>query len=109
MYTPPKLDPSTGVSHVDVRTQARTSNGHYISIHYTGVVQNDEATGKVFGFGEDAKTTQFGDHQWFTGPKFETSDPALKWIEDAFWVGQGRCIVDEVGNWIEYEIFQVVN
>ena len=73
------------------------------------MVKNDEATGKVFGFGEDAKTTQFGDHQWFTGPKFETSDASLKWIEDAFWVAQGRCVVDQEGIGIEYEIYQVMN
>ncbi|GAB7331739.1 hypothetical protein MBLNU13_g03711t1 [Cladosporium sp. NU13] len=103
------LDPSTGVSHVDVRTQARTASGHFISVRYTGVMKNDEATVKVLSWAEDARTTEFGEHQWFTGPKFETSDPSLKWIEDAFWVAQGRCVVDGGGNGIEYEIYQVVN
>ena len=108
--SPQKLDPSTGVSHVDVRTQARTAEGHYITVRYTGVMKGDEATTKVVSFAEDAKTTEFGDHEtWFIGPKFETSDPKLKWIEDAFWVGQGRCIVDGVRRGGEYGIWQVVN
>ena len=70
---------------------------------------NDEATVKVLGWAEDARTTDFGQHQWFTGPKFEASDSSLKWIEDAFWVARGRCVVDGNGNGIEYEIYQVVN
>ena len=72
-------------------------------------MKNDGATVKVLGWAEDAQTTEFGEHQWFTGPKFETSDPRLKWIEDAFWVAQGRCVVDEGGNGIGYEVYQVVN
>ena len=72
-------------------------------------MKNDGATVKVLGWAEDAQTTEFGEHQWFTGPKFETSDPSLKWIEDTFWVAQGRCVVDEGGNGIEYEVYQVVN
>lgn len=78
-------------------------------MRYTGVMKNDEATAKVLGWAEDAETTQFGQHEWFTGPKFETSDPSLKWIEDAFWVGRGRCVVDEGGRGIEYEVLRVVN
>lgn len=78
-------------------------------MRYTGVMKNDEATAKVLGFAEDAETTQFGEHEWFTGPKFETSDASLKWIEDAFWVAQGRCVVDQGGIGIEYEIYQAVN
>ena len=107
-----QLDPSTLISHVDVRTEARTSAGHYISVRYTGVMKSDDAIAKVLSFAEDAKTTQFGDHEtWFTGPVFETSDPDLKWIEDAVWVGRGRCVVDddEGGRAVEYEVLRVVN
>jgi hypothetical protein len=68
----------------------------------------DEAISKVLAGAEDAKTTNFGDHHWLTAPAFETSDPALKWIEDAAWVGQGRLVVDESGSAVEYEIYQVV-
>jgi hypothetical protein len=69
----------------------------------------DEALSKVLTGADDAKTTSFGDHYWYSTPMFETSDPALKWIEDAAWVGQGRVVVDESGAAVEYEIYQVVN
>jgi hypothetical protein len=69
----------------------------------------DEALSKVLTGTDDAKTTSFGDHYWFSTPIFETSDPALQWIEDAAWVGQGRVVVDESGAAVEYEIYQVVN
>lgn len=78
-------------------------------MHYTGTVKFDEAISKVLSRAADAKTTAFGDHQWFTAPEFETSDPALKWIEDAAWVGQGRVVVDERGSAVDYEIYQVTN
>jgi hypothetical protein len=76
-------------------------------------MKNDDAIAKVIGWAEDAKTTQFGDHEtWFTAPVFETSDPRLKWIESAVWVGRGRCVVDGDGEWgraVEYEVLRVVN
>lgn len=73
-------------------------------------MKGDDAIAKVIGFAEDAKTTQFGDHEmWFTRPVFETSDPSLKWIESAVWVGRGRCVVEEGANTVEYEILKVVN
>lgn len=104
-----QLDASTSIAHLDVRAQARMSNNHIIYVHYTGVLKIDEAISKVLSGAGDAKTTEFGDHQWFTAPEFETSDPALKWIEDAAWVGQGRVVVDERGSAVDYEIYRVTN
>ena len=69
----------------------------------------DASLSKVLTGAEDAGTTNFGDHHWYSTPIFETSDPNLKWIEDAAWVGQGRVVVDERGSAVEYEIYQVVN
>ena len=74
------------------------------------MLKNDAATAKVLSFAEDAKSTEFGEHQgWFIGPTFETSDPELKWIEDVVWVGQGRCVVDEGGVGVEYGVWEVGN
>jgi hypothetical protein len=72
------------------------------------VVQIDASLSKVLTGAEDAKTTSFGDHHWYSTPMSETSNPTLKWIEDAAWVGQGRVVVDERGSAVEYEIYQVV-
>jgi len=103
------LDPSTNVSHLDVRTHARTTDGHSIYVHYGGVLKLDDAGNKVIGWAPDAKTTQFGDHDWFTAPVMETDDPAYKWVETSVFVGQGRYIVDEVGTAVEYQIYKVTN
>lgn len=103
-----QVDSSTSIAHLDVRAQARLSNGHIIYVHYTGILKIDDATSKVLMGAEDAKTTAYGDHEWYTAPVFETSDPALKWIEDAAWVGQGRVVVDEGGRAVEYGIYQLV-
>lgn len=105
----PQLDPSISIAHLDVRAQGRMSNNHIIYVHYTGILKIDEAISKVLSGAADAKTTAFGEHQWFTAPEFETSDPALKWIEDAAWVGQGRVVVDERGSAVDYEIYRVTN
>jgi hypothetical protein len=81
------------VAHIDGRAQARTSNGHYVFVHQEGVLKVDDALGKVLTWAEDAKATEFEDYHFFSGPKFETSVPGLKWIEDAVLGGPGedRC------------------
>lgn len=104
-----QLDQSTNVAHLDVRTQARTTDGHGLYIQYIGILKIDEKANKVLSWRPDAKTTQFGDHEWFTGPNIETSDPKFKWVENSQWVGQGRFVVDEKGSAVEYEIFKLVN
>lgn len=54
------------------------------------------------------KTTNFGDHEWFMSPRFETSAEKFKWIESTMFVGRGRCIVEEQAA-VEYEIYRVNN
>lgn len=102
-------DPSTGVAHLDVRTMARTAAGHSTYIHYSGVLKIDDKAAKVLSWAPDAKTTEFGDHHWFSGPIMETSDPAMKWIEDTLWVGEGRFVVDDKGSAVEYTVYKVGN
>lgn len=104
-----KLDPSTNVSHLNVRVQARTADGHSLYVHYKGVLKLDEAAGKVLSWAPDARTTNYGDHEWFSGPIFETSDPNLKWMETSLFVGQGRFVVEEKEAAVEYQIYKVVN
>jgi hypothetical protein len=104
-----QLDTSTGVAHLDVRTQARTSDGHELYVHYHGVLKIDEAANKVLAWSPDAKTTKSGEHEWFSAPIIETSDPKFKWVETSLWVGQGHWVADETGFAVEYEIYKVVN
>ena len=69
----------------------------------------DEKARKAVSGGPEAKTTAFGDHEWWTAPTMETSDEKFKWIESSFWIGQGRWVVDGQGVAVEYQIFKVVN
>ncbi|PVH75079.1 hypothetical protein DL98DRAFT_593467 [Cadophora sp. DSE1049] len=104
------LDTSLNVAHLDVRTQARTDDGESVYVHYNGILKIDEAGSKVLAWAKDAKTTNFGDHYWFSGPIIETSSKEFKWVENTAFVGQGRFIVDDDGaEAVEYEIYKVTN
>jgi hypothetical protein len=103
------LDPTTGVAHLDVRTQARTADGHSVFVHYSGVLKIDAKLKKVLDWAPDAQTTSYGDHEWFAGPIVETSDPKFKWVETSLFVGQGHWVVDQEGSAVEYEIYKVTN
>ena len=78
-------------------------------IHYHGVLRLDDAGGKVLGWASDAKSTQYGDHDWFAAPVIETDDPLYKWVETSLFVGQGRFVVDNGGSAVEYQIFKLGN
>jgi hypothetical protein len=104
-----QLDKTTGTAHLDVRTQARTAEGESLYIHYTGILKIDEPSGKVLAWADDAKTTNYGDHAWFSGPIIETSSEKFKWVERTLFVGEGRWVVDADGSAVEYEIYKVVN
>ncbi|PVH72835.1 hypothetical protein DL98DRAFT_432472 [Cadophora sp. DSE1049] len=103
------LDAKKNIAHIDVRTQARTANGHAVYVYYKRVLKIDETSSKVLGGALDAKTTDFGDHHWFNAPMIETSDESFKWVESTLFVGEGHFVVDEEGSAVEYQIFKVVN
>ncbi|KAJ5279982.1 hypothetical protein N7478_005354 [Penicillium angulare] len=102
-------DSEMKVAYLDIRTQARTAEGHAVSLRYEGILHGDEQSRKVLGWAPDAKTTDFGDHQWFITPLMETSDPKMKWIEETMFMGQGHFVVEEVHSAVEYEIYKFVN
>jgi hypothetical protein len=103
-----QFDPTTNVSHLDVRASARTEDGESFYINYVGVMKSDAILSAILR-GEEAKTTNFGDHEWFSSLRIETSSEALKWAETTLFIGRGRCIVEEDGTAAEYEIYKVVN
>ncbi|CRG88086.1 hypothetical protein PISL3812_05113 [Talaromyces islandicus] len=102
-------DPTTGVSDLDVRIQARTDDGHSLYVHYNGKLKANDKVDKVLSFAPDAKTTNYGDHEWFITPIVETSDPKFKWVEESVFIGQGHFIVDSTGSAVEYQIYRIVN
>ncbi|KAK5119339.1 hypothetical protein LTR85_007695 [Meristemomyces frigidus] len=104
-----QIDPSTGSVHLDVRGHVRTKDGYAICTYYHGLMVMDPKATKVMTFADDAKTTELGDHDFFTAPRFETSDPKLKWIENASFVGEGRFVVDEDGSTaVDYAIYRLL-
>jgi hypothetical protein len=107
----PQLDTSLNIAHLDVRTQARTSDGNSLYIHYSGILKIDESASKVLGWAKDAKTTNYGDHYWYSSPIVETSSEKFKWVETTIFVAEGRFIVEDDGasEAVEYEIYKVVN
>lgn len=104
-----QLDPSTNVAHLNVRVQARTSDGYILYVHYKGIMKIDEAAGKFLSWAPDAKSTEYGDHEWFSSPIVETNDPKLKWMETSSFVGQGHFVVEGTEGAVEYGIYKVVN
>jgi hypothetical protein len=78
-------------------------------VHYSSVLKVDEATSKVLSWSDDAMTTSYGDHEWFSSPIIETSSEEFKWVETALPVGQGHWIVEDREQAVEYQIFKVTN
>ena len=103
------MNTKTNVSHLNARIHARTAAGTGIYVQYKGTLKLDDALLKMFTWSLDAKTTKFGDHEWFTTPIFETDDESLQWIEDQTWVGQGRAVIENGETAVEYGIYQVTN
>jgi hypothetical protein len=103
-----QFDPTTNVTHLDVRASARTVDGESFYINYVGVLKRDEILSTLLS-GGDGKTTSFGDHEWFTSLRIETSSKAFKWAETTLFIGRGRCIVEGGEMAAEYEIYKVVN
>lgn len=104
-----QTDPKTNVSNLDVRIQARTDNGHSLFIHYNGKLKANDKVNKVLSFAPDAKSTEYGDQEWFATPIVETSDPDFKWVEESVFVGQGHFVVEQSASAVEYQIYRVVN
>ena len=67
------FDESTNTAHLDVRTQGRTEDGHCVYIHYNGYLRTDEAAKQFRTWSPDAKTTEFGQHHWWSAPNIEVS------------------------------------
>jgi hypothetical protein len=104
------LDTATGVAQLDVRTQARTSEGDSIYIHYQGILKLDEATQKVLEWSPDAKTTRSENHYFITTPAFETSSESLKWMEQSLFIGHGHWVIPGDGSQaVEYDVYKVLS
>ena len=103
------MNPATNTAHLNVRIGARTSSGDGVFVQYQGILKVNEAGGKVLSEAADAKSTEYGEQEWFITPMIETGAERYKWMEETIWVGQGHWIVDEKGSAVEYQVYRVVN
>ncbi|KAF4211974.1 hypothetical protein CNMCM8980_001713 [Aspergillus fumigatiaffinis] len=103
------FDESTNTAHLDVRTQGRTKDGECVYIHYKGYLRIDEASQQFGSWSPDAKTTEFGQHHWWSAPNIEVSDPNFKWVATTQFIGRGRWFREGDVQAVEYEIFEVAN
>ncbi|PKX89223.1 DUF3237 domain-containing protein [Aspergillus novofumigatus IBT 16806] len=103
------FDESTNTAHLDVRTQGRTKDGQCVYIHYSGYSKIDEAAQQFRSWSPDAKTTEFGQHHWWSAPNIEVSDHNFKWVATTLFIGRGRWFREGDIQAVEYEIFEVAH
>ena len=93
-----------GFGRLDVRATLETVDGAYIFFQYSGLLEMTEAVLAVLGGGETA--TDFGDQLFFTNPRLETGDDRYSWVNQSFFVGQGRLLA---GPRVNYKVFRLVH
>jgi hypothetical protein len=89
---------------IDVRLTFRTSDGAHIYVRYYGLLEITPAVRAILT-GQRGET-DFGDQYFFTHPRLETGDPRYSWVNETFFIGQGRFVT---GPRVEYRIFKVHN
>ena len=88
-----------GFGEVDVRLNLLCNDGARIYMHYTGVLEQNEAALKALsGDGE----TNYGDHYFVTQPRFECGQEGYEWLNRIVAIGEGRLIKGDV----EYRVFE---
>lgn len=88
-----------GWGRLDVRGQVQTPDGAVIYVHYTGVLEMNEAVQRAMAGGE----TGFDDQYFRTAPRLETGDPRYAWVNTTLFVARGRLVPGGV----EYEVHRV--
>lgn len=66
-------DERRALAHIDVRTHARLLDGHGVYVQYTGYLGLDADARRFMARAADARTTAYGDHDWWTRLVIETS------------------------------------
>ena len=78
-----------------------TDDGANIYMQYNGKVELTEAAANaIAGDGE----TDYGDHYFFTTPRFQTGDERYKWLNNIVCVSEGRLRPGRV----EYNVYQML-
>jgi hypothetical protein len=89
-----------GYLRVDVRAQVQTHDGALLYVQYLGLLELNEAAQSAVGSGGG---TDYGQHAFYTNPRFETGDPRYSWLNTTFFVGEGHLLA---GSGVEYRIWR---
>lgn len=89
-----------GYLRVDVRAQVETHDGAFLYVQYVGLLEMNEAVQQAAATGA---ATRYGDHGFYTNPRFETGDPRYAWLNTTFFVGEGHLIE---GPGVEYRLWR---
>jgi hypothetical protein len=92
-----------GVGHLDVRATMKTDDGELIYMQYNGVLHLNEKVQAALGAGG---TTEYGDTEFFTAPRFETGSDKYQWINGIQAVAEGRITP---GPTVEYSVYVLEN
>ena len=90
-----------GWGRLDVRAQFVTDDGAAIYVSYFGLLEMNDKVQQAIASGS---STDFGDQYFRTNPRFETGDPRYAWLNQTFFVGEGRIIP---GPGVEYRLYRV--
>lgn len=88
-----------GVGELDVRLNLKTDDGVGIYMHYTGVMEQNEASMAALAGGPE---TQFGDSHFVSQPRFECGDEKYAWLNRVVAVAEGRVLPSAV----EYKVYE---
>ena len=89
-----------GFLRVDVRLQIETHDNAFLYLQYVGLLDVNEAVQNALATGVE---TAFEDQYFYTNPRFETGDERYTWLNQTFFVGQGRIAPDLS---VEYRLFR---
>lgn len=90
-----------GYGHLDVRVTLQTQDDALVYMEYTGKLQiNEAAANAMAGNGQ----TDYGDHYFYTTPRFQTGDERYAWMNNIVCVSQGRLLPNRV----EYNVYQML-
>ena len=88
-----------GYGQIDVRLTLATADGAHIYMRYTGVLEFNNKVNQAFASGT---STEFGDSNFITQPRFETGDQRYAWLNHVVAVAEGRLL--EGG--VQYRVFE---
>jgi len=100
------ITPDEKQLRLDVRSVVVTEDGAHVSIAFAGIVKIDDAIAAILQGKEEAKSTEFG--SVVTNNSFKTGDERWMWMQDEYFVGAGRFVVDKEGLGVEYNVAQVM-